>query len=99
MDQRGYLRSGVSDIGSFEFGGTAPAFLQILSITRTGNGTNVLTGLGVPNGIHRIQASADLSPGSFFDLPPTATADRAGLLQYQDAAAGLTKRFYRLAFP
>ena len=98
VDQRGYLRSGVSDIGAFEFGGSAP-FLKILSITRTANGTNVLTGIGVSNGVHRIQASLDLSPGSFFDLPPTVTADGAGLWQYQDGPAGLTKRFYRLAFP
>lgn len=97
-DQRGYLRSGASDIGSFEFGGAAPA-LQILSITKAGNGVTVLQGLGVPNGVHRIQASSDLTPGSFFDLPPTATADAAGLLQFGDAATNLTQRFYRLAFP
>lgn len=72
--------------------------LTILSITRIGNGPIVLEGLGVTNGVHRIQASADLSPGSFFDLA-TATADAAGLLHYEDAAAGLTQRFYRLAFP
>jgi hypothetical protein len=98
VDQRGYLRSGISDIGAFEYGGGVP-FLQILSIKRLANGTNLLTGLGVPNGVHRVRASADLSPGSFFDLPPTVAADGAGLWQYQDAATNLAKRFYRLAFP
>ncbi len=98
-DQRGDTRFNASDIGSYEFGGIAVSGLQILSITRNGTGTTTLQGLGVPNGVHRIQASSDLSPGSFFDLPPTATADGAGLLQYQDAATNVTQRFYRLAFP
>ena len=71
---------------------TLQPFVQI------GNGTILLEGLGVPNGLHRMQASVDLSSGSFFDLA-TATADADGLLQYEDAAAGLTKRFYRLASP
>ncbi len=97
-DQRGYLRAGASDIGSFEFGGVLPS-LQILSITKAVNGTTVLQGFGVPNGVHRVQASSDLSSGSFFDLSPTTTADGAGLLQHQDAATNLIQRFYRLAFP
>lgn len=97
VDQRGYSRSGVSDIGAFEFGGSAPA-LQILAIKRLMNGTNALDGIGVPSSVHRIQTSADLSSGSFFDFA-TATADAAGLLHYEDAGTGLSKRFYRLAFP
>ena len=97
VDQRGYLRSGVSDIGAFEFGGSAPA-LQILSIKRLANSTNALDGVGAPSSVHRVQTSADLSPGSFFDSA-TATADAAGQLHYEDAAPGLSKRFYRLAFP
>ncbi|MEP6662570.1 MAG: choice-of-anchor Q domain-containing protein [Verrucomicrobiota bacterium] len=97
-DQRGFLRSGASDIGAYEFGGIA-ALLQIVSITRSQNGPTILTGMGIPNSVHRLQASGDLSVGSFVDVSPTATADPAGFLQFQDAATNLTQRFYRLAFP
>ncbi|MEO6034017.1 MAG: choice-of-anchor Q domain-containing protein [Verrucomicrobiota bacterium] len=97
-DQRGFTRFDASDIGAYEFGGIT-AVLEILSITRNANAPTVLTGTGIPNSVHRLQASSDLSPGSFIDLPPTATADSAGILQFQDAATNLTQRFYRLAFP
>lgn len=100
LDQRGYLRSGVPDIGAFEFGGNP---LKITSITRLTNGHIVLHGVGVPNGTHTVQASPDLSPNSFTPIatgPMGVTADATGALQYNDAGAvGLTKRFYRLAFP
>lgn len=71
--------------------------LKVLSITGAGSGP-VVKVLGVPNGVHRIQASVDLSAGSFIDIA-TVTADAAGLFQFQDTRAGLTKRFYRVAFP
>ena len=75
------------------------ASLKILSITGVGNGSVVLRGRGVPKGVHRIQASLDLSVGSFIDIA-TVTADAAGLFQFQDTRAGLlTKSFYRVAFP
>ncbi len=84
------------DIGAFEFGGVA-ASLKILSITRIGNGPVVLEVAGFPYGVHRIQASVDLSFGSFIDIA-TVTADAAGRFQYQDPVTGLTN-FYRVAFP
>ena len=73
------------------------ASLKILSITRAGNGPVVLKILGFPNGVHRIQASVDLSAGSFIDIA-TVTAAAAGLLEFQDTRSGLTKSFYRVVF-
>ncbi len=84
------------DIGAFEFGAAAVS-LQILSITRIGNSPVMLQVAGFPYGVHRIQASVDLSFGSFIDIA-TVTADAAGRFQYQDPVTGLTN-FYRVAFP
>jgi hypothetical protein len=85
------------DIGAFEFGAAAPS-LKILSFTRIGNGDVVLQVAGFPHGVHRIQASVDLSFGSFIDIA-TVTADASGLFQYQHTTAGLTKILYRVVFP
>jgi hypothetical protein len=107
-DQRGFSRpaddpvvTNVSggdggDIGAFEAGSAAPS-LDILSITRVGNGAFELQVAGIPNGVHRIESSADLSVGSFIDIA-TVTADAAGRFQYEDAAAGL-RCFYRVVYP
>lgn len=75
--------------------------LKITSITRLANGHVLLGCIGVPNNINDLQASPDLSPGSFVTISPAPpAADASGAFQYDDAAAaGLTKRFYRLAFP
>ncbi len=98
VDQRGYLRSGVSDIGAYEFNGTVPV-LKITSITHLANGHILLQGLGIANTTHTIQAASDPSPGSFTFLG-SATSNAMGAVQYDDpGAVGLTKRFYRLAFP
>ena len=44
-DQRGYVRTGVSDIGAFEFGGTVPVSLANISTRlRVETGDNVLIG-------------------------------------------------------
>ena len=98
LDQRGDVRSGVSDIGAFEFGGTP---LRITSIIRLPNAHVVLQCLGVPNQVNNLQVSPDLSPGSFGTISPApGSADGTGAFQYDDAGTvGLTKRFYRLAFP
>jgi len=72
--------------------------LQILSITGAGNGPVMLKVRGIPKGVHRIEASHDLSAGSFIDIA-TVTADAYGLFQFQDTRAGLTKSFYRVASP
>ena len=96
-DQRGYMRSSISDIGAFEFEGLVP-IVTISSIKRVGSGPVVLDGLGVPNAVHRIQGSVNLNPENFFDLVDVP-ANGAGLLHHEDAPAGVPLRFYRLAFP
>jgi hypothetical protein len=84
-----------TDIGAVE--GTA---LTITAISHQTNGHTLLQGFGAPNLTYIVEASPDLSPGSFVALPTTVTADGTGALQYNDATAvGLTKRFYRLRFP
>ena len=96
LDQRGYLRLGVSDMGAFEFGGTP---MRITSIIRLTNGHISLQGIGVPNDLHTIQSSMTPGGASFGFLGP-ATANAAGILQYDDAGAvGLTTRFYRATYP
>ena len=74
------------------------ASVMILSITGVETGSAVLRVRGVPKGMHRIQASVDLSIGSFIDIA-TVTADAAGLFEFQDTRAGLAKSSYRVAFP
>jgi uncharacterized delta-60 repeat protein len=102
---RGYFHSGVGDasesIAESVQNVVIPPTLKILSITHLSNGHVVLQCIGVPNQVNNVQASPDLSPGSFATLSPAAPmADRVGAFQYNDAGAvGLTKRFYRLAFP
>jgi hypothetical protein len=71
--------------------------LQILSVTRVG-GSVALHVRGIPKGLHRIQASGDLSAGSFIDIA-TVTADAAGLMHFQDTRAGITKSLYRVVSP
>jgi hypothetical protein len=83
-----------ADVGAFEF-----LTIKITSIADLANGHIVLQGLGVPNALHHIQGSPDLSSNSFGAIG-TTTADNTGILQFDDAGAvGLTKRFYRLTFP
>ena len=95
-DQRVYLRSGVSDIGAFEFSGTP---IRITSITRLANGHIILQGVGVPKASHTIQASLTPAAADFSAIAPVL-GDGSGALQYDDdGAVGLTKRFYRLSFP
>ena len=96
LDQRGYLRVGVSDIGAFEFGGEP---LRITSIMRLPNGHVLLRGIGVSNGAHSIHASPDLSLDSLGGIG-TAIADETGNWDFEDDdAVGLTKHFYRASFP
>jgi uncharacterized delta-60 repeat protein len=102
---RGYYSSG-RDNGSESIAESvrnafiAPA-LKITSIARPANGHAILQCLGVPNQVNDLQVSPDLSPGSFVIVSPLpAAADGTGAFSYDDAGAvGLTKRFYRLAFP
>ena len=95
LDQRGYLRSGVPDIGAVEFSNSA---MRITSITRLANGHIVLHAIGVPNSQHTFTTYAAVTADS--DGAAESTANGAGALQYDDAdAVGLTRRFYRLSFP
>lgn len=71
--------------------------LKILSITRITNSDVRLQCFGVANAINRIEASPDLSPGSFSTLSSIAV-DSTGAFQFDDGLPG-TKRFYRLAYP
>jgi hypothetical protein len=50
--------------------------------------------------VNRIEASPDLSPGSFNALVPSpAAADNTGAFSYDDTNATGTKKFYRIAYP
>jgi uncharacterized delta-60 repeat protein len=75
--------------------------LKILSIARLADGHALLQCVGVPNEVNDLQVSADLAPNSFAAISPApAVANADGTFSYNDAnAVGLTKRFYRLAFP
>jgi hypothetical protein len=61
------------------------------------SGSITLQCQGVPNMVNRIEASPDLSPGSFNTLT-SVTPDQTGAFSYPDMSAGAT-RFYRLAYP
>lgn len=83
-----------TDIGAVE--GTA---LTINAVSRLGNNHIQIGGFGTPGLTYTVEASPDLSAGSFVAIG-TAAADGTGALQYDDAdAATLTKRFYRFRFP
>ncbi len=105
-DQRGFPRYTLasagaapgrtgSDIGAFEYGNTA---LRITSITRPSDGSIIVTGIGLPNALHSVQTTFDLTTG-FTTLGPIFS-DGSGNLQFEDSdASSLTKRFYRFTFP
>lgn len=97
-DQRGYLRSGTSDIGAFEYGGSIPV-LKLRSIARLSNGVVRLQAVGVPNSSHTVEASSDPDSDTFTVIG-AATSNATGALQYDDTVpSNLTNRFYRLSFP
>lgn len=73
----------------------APVEIQSIG---TGNGSVALKVRGIPKGLHRIQASVDLSGDSFTDIG-TVTADAVGRFDFQDKREGLIKCFYRAVFP
>ncbi len=75
----------------------AAALVKISSIAHLANGHIFLQGLGAPNAGFHIQASPDLSPGSFVNVAPV-TADGSGAFTYEDTNPG-TRRFYRVASP
>jgi hypothetical protein len=96
LDQRGYLRGGISDIGAFESGGQP---LRITSITHPDSTHILLQGVGVPNALHTVQVSVDPNGTNFGALTSIMT-NGSGQWQYNDTpSAGQTKLFYRLTFP
>ena len=73
--------------------------LRITAITRLANGHILVQGAGAPNTTYHIEASPDLSPGSFArPLDGQVNSSPTGALQYEDANSG-TKRFYRFTYP
>lgn len=73
--------------------------LRITAITHLTNGHFLVQGTGAPSTAYHIEASPDLSPGSFVQLAPVNSTP-TGALQYEDVDAGnFTKRFYRFTFP
>jgi hypothetical protein len=76
-----------------------PPALQILSITRSGNGAH-LKCLGVPNVINHVQATNDLTVGNSFITIASPKADESGGFELDDPnPPDPTKRFYRLSYP
>jgi hypothetical protein len=75
-----------------------PALVTITSITRSGTGPAVITGLTKPNLTITMQVAPDLLTS--FGFLASVTADSTGTFQFQDnGAVGLTQRFYRATYP
>lgn len=73
--------------------------VRIVSITHQANNHIVLQCSGVPNADNRIEASPDLTPGSFSSLA-SISVDATGNFQYEDTNPdNLSQRFYRIAYP
>lgn len=76
-----------------------PAQLRISAVTRSTSRHLILQGTGVPNALHEILASPDLTTGEFIKVD-SVTANATGMWQYDDAGAvGLARRFYLVATP
>jgi hypothetical protein len=76
-----------------------PAPLEITAVTRLTNGHTVVQGIAAQGTNYTIEASPDLSPGSFTPLA-TVKSNNFGALQYDDANAGnFSQRFYRFTYP
>ncbi len=87
----------LTSAGIFVAGVPPPPTIRFTSITKVTGGF-LLQGLGVPSGVHRIQATGDLLLP--FDPTPigTATADPSGNFQFTDSTS-LPRRFYRAVYP
>jgi hypothetical protein len=74
--------------------------LRITSLTRLANGNIRLQGDGVPNQLHTMEASDNLTPNSFGALSSPVAADANGFWSFDDTTTPLpARRFYRLRFP
>lgn len=71
--------------------------VRLDTIAKSGGGI-LLKGVGVPNAVHQILATSDLSQP--FDSTPigTPTADANGAIQFTDNT-NLARRFYRVVYP
>ncbi len=73
--------------------------LQIVSITHLPNNHVVLQCKGVPAAVNRVEASPDLSAGSFMTIG-SPVADGTGSFSFEDPNPdNLQMRFYRIAYP
>jgi hypothetical protein len=79
-------------------GAGVPA-LRMVSINRTGIGHFIVQAIGAPNQVNNLQAAPDVTGPYATLVPPPPPADNSGFFQYDDAAAGLPRRFYRVAYP
>ena len=82
---------------------TNPAFptnvVALTAIERVNGGSIRLSGVGVPNHSHTLQAATDPNTASFFFFT-NITADNAGALHCDDTSvADVKARFYHLIFP
>jgi microcystin-dependent protein len=73
--------------------------VALTAIQRLSEGTMRLTGAGVPNHSHTVEAATDPNAASFSMLTKV-TADEGGALHYDDnSLINLKTRFYRVTFP
>lgn len=97
-DQRGYLRTGRSDIGSYEYNGS---LLNLISVTQ--NHIDLSVGVEVVKGkIYRIERKLNLTDMQWQTLPgsPDHTATGNDTEQFHDfgVITGLTHAFYHVIF-
>ncbi len=80
--------------------GGSPISLKITSIARLASGHIVLQGNGVASAVHTVERSLTTPASSNFGSLTTTTASGSGVIQFEDSTStGLTKGFYRLAYP
>lgn len=95
----GYYGNGHTLQAMTEFMVSLKAPVQITAISRLTNGAVRVQGIGAQNTNYTLEASPDLSPGSFTALT-TVTSNASGVVQYEDAgSAGRSQRLYRFIFP
>ncbi len=73
--------------------------LAVPSVTHLANSHMFLNLTGVANAVNRVEASPDLSVGSWTTVA-TVTAGPTGTVSYEDSTAGTqSRRFYRVSSP
>ena len=95
IDQRGYIRPGISDIGAFESSGIA---LRIISIARNGNDI-VITFNAVAGKTFRLERKEMPADAEWASIPSVADLTPAvtGTAQFTHTNGGSSKHgFYRV---